>query len=524
MADTLERVAEESARGGVFLVAGGLLGTVISSVAAIFIGRFLGPELYGQYALALALPTMLFFFADFGITQGMIRFVANLRQQGELGNAGRIIKYGMLVRVIAGVVIFLASFVFAEVLAVTFLGRPDFVFYLQVASLSIFFQVIFSCVSSAYVGLDRAEYSALVTNVQATSKSAISIVLVIIGLGITGAIIGHVAGFALGGLVGVLLLFIILRRSDRASAAETLNVTGVIKTLIRFGLPLYVSTLLVGFIPPFQNLVLGLFTANVALGNYKAAFNFVTLITVVSLPMTTALLPAFAKLHPSSTAQVASLFRFANKYTTLVMVPFVTVIMALSNEIVYLVYGSTYQTAGLFLSVYGILYLLVGLGLLNLPSLFNGIGQPRVTLTMSLIALAILLPLSPVLARLYGVFGALTALILANVASTVYGGAVAKKRFAIQYDTAGLLKIYGVAAVAAIPSLLLQVSAQSSVVVVAVGAVAYLAIFLTVIPLVGVVSRSELEKLYRVADRVQPLGPLARLVLRYEEWMLRLRA
>jgi hypothetical protein len=101
---------------------------------------------------------------------------------------------------------------------------------------------------------------------------------------------------------------------------------------------------------------------------------------------------------------------------------------------------------------------------------------------------------------------------------------VAKKRFAIRYETAGLLKIYGVAAIAAVPSLLLQISLQSSLVVVAGGAVAYLVIFLTVIPLVGVVSMSELEKLYRVADRVKPLTPVARLVLRYEEWMLRLRA
>jgi hypothetical protein len=51
--DDLSRVTEDSARGGFFLFSGSALATVIMAVAAIIVGRLLGPDLYGQYNLVV---------------------------------------------------------------------------------------------------------------------------------------------------------------------------------------------------------------------------------------------------------------------------------------------------------------------------------------------------------------------------------------------------------------------------------------------------------------------------------------
>jgi len=56
MTDELAKVAEDSARGGFLLISGTALATVIMAIASILIGRLLGPELYGQYTLAIVVP------------------------------------------------------------------------------------------------------------------------------------------------------------------------------------------------------------------------------------------------------------------------------------------------------------------------------------------------------------------------------------------------------------------------------------------------------------------------------------
>ncbi|NIS80165.1 MAG: oligosaccharide flippase family protein, partial [Anaerolineales bacterium] len=79
MSTELLKIAEDSARGGFFLISGSILATLISAIATIVVARLLGPELYGQYALALVIPTLLFLIADVGINQGIIKFSASLR-------------------------------------------------------------------------------------------------------------------------------------------------------------------------------------------------------------------------------------------------------------------------------------------------------------------------------------------------------------------------------------------------------------------------------------------------------------
>ena len=85
MSDDLAAVAEDLAKGGLFLVSGSLIATVISAIASIIIARILGPELYGQYVLALVVPSMLFLVTGFGINQGL-RLKGNSHKLPESSN------------------------------------------------------------------------------------------------------------------------------------------------------------------------------------------------------------------------------------------------------------------------------------------------------------------------------------------------------------------------------------------------------------------------------------------------------
>jgi O-antigen/teichoic acid export membrane protein len=311
MTNDLTKVAEGTARGGFLLMSGTALATVIMAISSILIGRFLGPELYGQYALALVIPQLLYIFTDLGINQGVTKLTASFNSRNETRRMIKMIRHALLLKTLAGTVLFIINYAFAEALATVFLQRPDLAYHIRLASFSILFQVVFSTATSAFVGLDRTEYAALTSNIQAFAKTTISILLVLLGFGVAGAVMGQSISFALAAVGSVIILLLILRK--KPGAMDNGDSSGDLRSLVAYGIPLYASILLTGFIPLFQNLVLANFTTDTDIGNYKAALNFATLVTVLSIPITTALLPAFSKIDSSARMEIRLFFKLANK-------------------------------------------------------------------------------------------------------------------------------------------------------------------------------------------------------------------
>jgi O-antigen/teichoic acid export membrane protein len=522
MTSDLVKVAEDSARGSFFLISGSFVTAVIHAITSIMVGRVLGPEIFGKYTLSLVIPEMLFVFADFGIAAGVVRFAAGLRAEGKVGDATRIIKHAILFKALTGFVFFLVNFALADFLAAVLLNRPDLGFFVRVLSMSILFRVMFNVTTFAYLGLDKAQYSALISNVEAIAKLVISIGLILFGFGLTGAVLGFLGGYTIGGVfaLGILLLF--LRRYAKNSE-DGVGFAASCKTLLSYGIPLYMSAIMLGFVHAYQNSILAIFTTNVEIGNLKAATNFISVLAVVSVPITNALLPAFSKLGSGTNKNTPKFFLFVNKYTTLLMLPLATLFMIFSREIVQIVYGSTYQTAALFLSIYCLLYFLVGVGYLNLKSLFYGLGETRIALKTGIITLLTVLVLTPFLVKAYGVPGAITAFISAQLLSTSYGMYFAKRNLKIKLDTRALFKTYLVAGVSAVPSLLLlQVSVFPGLIKVLVGGLFYVATYITLIPIARIISRFELMTITEVVQRIEPLGLFIKPLLKYQEKILNL--
>jgi len=519
MADEFTQIAEDSVRGGFFLVSGTAVSTVVMAIASILVARFLGPELYGQYTLALVVPSLLFLFTDLGINQGIIKFTASFRARGETNRLAKIVKYAMLLKVAVGTVIFVINYALAGWFAVTFLQRPDLVFYIQIASTSVVFQVIFTTATSAFVGFDKAEYNAITSNIHAIAKTITSIALVIVGFSVAGALLGYVAGYVIAAGAGSIMLLYVIREKQSVKNNQPLGED--LRNLIVYGAPLFVSLILTGFIPQYQNVILAMFTTDSNIGNYKAAINFATLITVLAIPISTALLPAFSKIDSSAENTTRRFFRLANKYTTMIILPVTALIIIFSNEIVQIIYGSTYETAPFFLALYSLLYLLVGLGYLTLASFYNGLGETKTTLKMSLIVVILVVVFSPLLAMNYGVPGLIVAFLIASGAGNAYGSYTARVNHRMQFDYRSTLKIYFIALVSSVlPFSLLQFSPLPKLFNVVIGALLYLIAFATLIPLARIINHSELQTATQVLQRIKPLAPIVNPLLKYEKRIL----
>jgi O-antigen/teichoic acid export membrane protein len=518
MADELVSVAEDSARGSFFLVSGTAASTVILAISTILVGRLLGSELYGMYTLALVIPNLLLLFTDLGIDQGIIKFTASLRLKGEAQRAAKIIKHGLLFKAIAGVLVFLVSYALADILASFLLQRPDMTFYIRIISTSILFQAIFATQTLAFVGLDKAEYTALAVNIQAFAKAIISIMLVLLGFGVLGATVGFVSGYVIAAVSTTAILFLLMR--EKQDPIDDFHIGESLKTLMHYGTPLYLSALLTGFTPFYQSIMLSIFTTYGDIGNYNAAGNFSAIMAIISGPITTALLPAFSKIDSSTKRRIKVFFKLANKYTVLIVVPIATLMIVFSTEIVQIVYGSTFQSASLFLAMYYFLYFLVGLGYLALNSFYNGIGETGTTLKINIIIFVTIAILSPFLTKAYGVPGLIIAFLVANGAGTIYGSYTARKKFQIEFATRSIIKTYLISAASIGPTLLLSLIHTSRLVTLIAGAAIFLFMYITLIPLARIVSAPELQRIFHIVQKIRVVAFIAKPILKYQQKIL----
>ncbi len=523
MEDDLARVAQESARGGFFLFLGASMATFILAITSILVARFLGPELYGQYVLVIVAPELFFLFTDLGLNQAIIKFTATLKSKNEAKRIPSIIKHGMLAKAAIGIAIFAVNYVFAESIAVNLLQRPDLGFYIQLASVAILFRVISTTATSAFVGLDKTEFQAVTRSTEAIVKAISSIALILAGFSIIGAVAGYTISYIGSTFVAIPLVWLLLRQNTTLDKSESFKTN--LKNLFQYGSPLYICVLIEGLMPLLNNVILAFFVTDTDIGNFKAAINFAVLLLVLASPITVVLLPAFSKLNHISKKKARNFFQIALRYTTLAVVPVASLIIIFSSEIVQIIYGSTYQLASLFLSTYILLYLLVGIGYLTLPSFFNGLGETRITLKMNLVTLFTLLVLAVPLTQTFGVQGIIAAFIISLMTGTFYGAYTARKKFDINFDIKSTARIYLISAFASVfPLLFINFTSFSSELKLVLGSTIYLLVFITLMPLTSLVFSTELQKITLAARNTPLLKQFVTPIIKYQQKILNLKA
>jgi O-antigen/teichoic acid export membrane protein len=516
----LTTIAQKAARGGIFLFIGNTSSTVILAVGIIIVARLLGPSSYGLYTLTVTIPVLLASLSDAGMNFALIRLPARLRAEGDLARANRLIKLGFLLKLAVSTVAFLICYAGSTMIATAILNRPELGPFLQLASLMIVFQAVFDATNNSFIGQDLMQHSASIQIMQAILKGTLGPVLVLIGLGIAGAIWGYVFALVAAGLTGATILF---TRHARSSSQATHSAPKELRALLGYGLPLYVATTLSIFIIQYQNIVLAHFASNVEIGNFGATWNFTTLMMVLVYPITTAMFPMFSKMDPKSRRnELARAFVLAVKYTSLFMIPASVAVMVFSPDLVYLTYGRGYAFAPQYLVLLSALYLLTAIGYLILGSFLNGVADTRTVVEMSALTLAVYLPLGPALAWLWGPYGLLITYVLSNAISTAYGVRQASTKFGARPDLRASARILFTALIAAVPAIALirLDGAGTGVINLIPGGVLYLLAYLTLAPILGALDMSDLGNLENTLCKTRIVAAILKPVLVYERWIL----
>lgn len=304
--------------------------TVVSRLGTLGIGivlaRVLGPKDFGTYAVAYVALIAVLSFNELGVSLAIVRWP---------GDPRAIAPTVSTISVAASAIITAASFLAAPAFS-SAMGDPSATPVVRLLGLS----VLLSGLVATPAALLEREFQqgrrAIVDQVNTWVGALVSIALALTGMGAMSLAVGRLAGGVVSGVLFIRFSPHALRFGfDRDQ----------VRPLLRFGLPLAGSSIVVFAVGYLDQLVAGRVLGSVVLGFYVLAFNLSNWpVGIFSLPLRNVAPPTFARLqHEPDTMRAA--FRSLVGLLARVTFPICLVIAGASHPIIAFVYGPQWAPA-----------------------------------------------------------------------------------------------------------------------------------------------------------------------------------
>jgi O-antigen/teichoic acid export membrane protein len=506
-------IAKQSARGSAILFAGNLVATGIAAVSSIVVARLLGPDNFGLFSLALVTPSLLQLLTHFGTRSAVTRYVAQYVSLGDVERARRFSQSAMIFSIGAGALLAVVNYLASGWVASVLFQRPVLQPYIALASIYLFGQSIVLAVIATATGWNAMGQASFANVLQAALKGTISPLLIIFGFGVTGAVLGHSLSFIIGGVLSAGLLFFTKVKFVRERFSYLVEDT---RELIRFGFPLFLGGLLAGLSTFYVTVLLAIVANNTVVGYYQAATNLVVPASLLSAATASALYPAFTSLHVTK-ADTGQAFAMSVKYVSYLIGPVLFFLAAASNELMYVVYGSSFIAGSQYLFLLALANAPILIGQNVIGSFFNGIGRPRLSFYATGAAAVVLFGAAPLLGVSIGldVTGLILALFASNLSLTALGlYLVHRRKLGATGWRAALATL--AASMVAFGTCLALPSIGHEIIMLGVKIVLFSGIYLTLAPLFGAVDEIDVERLAESIREVSVLRSLTSPFLKYQ--------
>ena len=429
---------KKTARGSLILLLGQVVSTLFLALGIIIVAIFLGSSKFGSLSVALAPISIALILQRFGIDSALTKYLAQYRHERKTGYIRVLIETGIAITLFISIALTLIVYLSAGFLANRVYNDPTIETPIRFLSFSIISQAIISLSYGITVGYERMALRSYVQILYSFLKSLISPFLVLLGYGIMGAVYGDVGPYLLSALLGIGFIAILYRSERHVENSITHHEAA--RMLFGYGFPLYLANILGGVLSPMFTSLLVIYTDTIITGNWSATLRFSVLLSFVTLPVSTVILPLFSKLEGKPT-ELKTFYRLSVKYSALFAFPISVAIMALSEPIIKVVFRGGYEAAPLFLRLYMLIYFFVGLGSTSNTQLLNSQKRTDLTFNVSLVSFIFAASTGWVLIPRYGAIGLIAALFVNSLTGNLYAIYTIRKVYHFLPDLMSSLKL-----------------------------------------------------------------------------------
>jgi len=192
-----------------------------------------------------------------------------------------------------------------------------------------------------------------------------------------------------------------------------------IKPLFKFGINMLGAQMVYFFAENMIGLLTGRFLGKETMGLFNIAFNLAIVpATKIQSVLTNVLTPGFAKIQ-YHIEKFRINYTKALHLTSILFIPFMVMLMAISNNLIPALYGNKWQEAGDFLLLLSLVGLLRGLSHI-MRSAIIAKGKSRVIFVSTLVEVVFSLPLMYVLMQDLGIYGLIIGYLLGALSGAIY--------------------------------------------------------------------------------------------------------
>ena len=513
------QIGKTSATGSFQLLIGVAVSTVIMAIGSIILGRFLTTDEYGLYGIVLIPVTLINLFRDWGINSAMTKYIASLRGSHRDEEIPNVIIAGLIFEVASGLTLSFLSLALASFIASTIFQRPESASFIAIVSVSIISGSLLAASQAIFIGYERMDLNSFTLICQAVVRTAIGPALVFLGYSVLGAVIGYCLGFMASGIIGVATFYLVLFRPMKRRLTSKSSITKTLKTMLGYGVPLSMSSILSGILAQVYAFMVVPMTTNTLYGNYATAFNFTVLLTFLTVPITTVLFPAFAKLDANNENELVRIvYSSSIKYTSLLLIPATMTMMVLSGPMIGTLYGEKYVYGPFFLTISVIGNLLALVGNLSAGGLLVGLGETRMIMMQGIVTLIVGLPLGILLVSMFEILGLIIAGIFAGLPSTFWGLYWIWKHYKAKPDLQSSGKILAASTIASLAAYLPTYFLDTTNwIKLTIGLTVAFVVYLLGAPLIGAVSSTDINNLRTMFSGLGVISKIINLPLAIAE-------
>jgi O-antigen/teichoic acid export membrane protein len=377
-----EGVAADSvSRNAAFAVATRLTTAAITAFVAIFLGRKLGPQVYGYFALAMSIGTVSQFLADLGITAATVRFLAERRDNRAAVTA--VLGDALLLKAFAAVPVSVLLFVLAGPITDAF-DAPGAEWALRGISIAVLAQGFFLFGLATFEALGRIAISLRAVAVESVVEGTSIVVLVLLGGGASGAAFGRAIGYTVG--VGIAFGYVWRLVGRPRTGASDISGVRVRQILAYSGALLIVDALFRTFAQIDVLLIAAILGGGRAVGLFDLPMQMVWFLHYPAGAVSTAVAPRMAR-APGTEPQVGT-FTQAMRWITALQGIFLAPIIVWSEPIITTLLGQDYRESADVLQALAPFVLLSGPAMLVTVSV-NYLGAARRRVPLAIAALGV---------------------------------------------------------------------------------------------------------------------------------------
>ncbi len=396
------------AQGTVYIMASEFAFILSNYVIHVIIARLLGIEAYGIFGVLLSLFMINRAFLNTGVSRATSKFIAE-----NPANAGAVFRTSWKLQFWIALMFMLLYILGAPLLA-NLLKDSSLRYYIMLIGVMILPLALLSLYTSGLMnGLRLFKEQALIKAAYPVLRVIFTIIFIMLGWGIFGALIGYLAAIIAGFLWAMYLL--------RGSKYKTQDYLPYLqKKIILFALPVALSALSFSLLRNINTLFIKYFFAdNSVVGLYTAAFTISTIPYFVLISLSLTLTPAIS--HATSTGNKVLVQKYISQSLRslfLILMPATVLIAASSSALLHFLYSASYTAAAPLLSI-----LIVGSAFLTvfttLTSITTGGGKPWIEMVLSIILMVILAITNFIFIPLYGLIGSSYAVLITSLLACV---------------------------------------------------------------------------------------------------------